>query len=133
MKLYKKIIAAIIIINLLYNVYQVFMGVSLISLPDPAYRIGGVLGLLWASSYSFWLISSASAEGRYREPGRWATKSIAILSMVTLLFLMFYGFYSNIGQVELIYDLLAMAIMLALYLPLVIYDLKLIFRSRSLS
>jgi len=133
MKLYKKIIAAIFIVTLLFNIYQIFIGISLILQPDIAYWIGGLLGFLLSSSYSFWLISSAFNEARYRRQGSWAMKSMAIVCMITLLAMMFYSLYLNFGQVELIYDLLAIIIMVGLYLPIVIYDTKLISRSRSLS
>jgi len=131
-KLYKRIIGAIFIITLLFNIYQIFIGVSLISQPDTGYRIGGVFGLIVSSTYSFWLISSTLNEIKYRGQGYWFMKSIAIIDMIILLILMFYSFYINIGHVDLIYDLFAVIIMLAFYLPIVIYDLKLISKSREL-
>ncbi|WP_149244269.1 hypothetical protein [Dyadobacter sp. 32] len=133
MKLYKKIIGVVFIITLLFNIYQIFIGVSLISQPDVAYKVGGILGFLLSATYSYWLIGSAFHEAKYKGPGYWVIKSIAIFCMAFLLVILFYSFYLNRGQVELIYDLFAVTIMLAFYLPIVIYDLKLISKSRSLN
>jgi hypothetical protein len=129
MRFYKKIIGLIYLITLIFSVIKIFQGKSILSQPDIEYKIGGAVGLLIATSYSYWLLNSAFYEETYRKPGAVIIKSIAVLCSIVLLILLFYSFYMNLGQVELFYDLIAIAIMLAMYLPIVFYDTKLIINS----
>lgn len=130
MKLCKKILGSIFIVVLVFNLYKIAIGESIFSQLDVGYLIGGVWGILLSISYSFWLISSAFNESKYKEPGNWVLKYITLFCMASYLAIILFGFYSNLGKVELVFDLIALFFMLSILLPIMIYDLKLIIRSR---